>query len=275
MSPTAAPALDLRDVSIGRGGRTILAGVNARVQPGEFIGVFGPNGAGKSTLFAALLGLLPLLGGEIRVLGEGVTRGNPAIGFMPQARAQTLDVRLSGLDFVGSAYRGHRFGLPLLGRAGREAVAEALSTVGATELARRPLGSLSGGERQRLLLAQALLGHPRLLLLDEPLISLDPRYQRAVIDLVRQVQRERGLTVLMSAHELNPLLGSMDRVLYLGAGRAALGEVDEVITGPVLSGLYGAEIEVIRHRGRIFVVNGPMNTGGEVDHDAHRHDALV
>lgn len=260
---------------IGRGRRAVLSGVNAAIQPGEFIGVFGPNGSGKSTLFATLLGLLPVMQGELSVLGQPVRRGNALIGFMPQHRVQALEVRLSGWDFVASAYQGQRWGLPLLGRAGREAVNDALATVGAEALSRRPLGRLSGGERQRLLLAQAILGRPCLLLLDEPLISLDPRYQQAVVELVARVQQERQLTVLMSAHELNPLLGTMNRVMYLGGGQAALGTVAEVITGPMLSKLYDAPIEVIRHGTRIFVVNGLTNSFQEVPHDADRHDALV
>ena len=149
----------------------------------------------------------------------------------------------------------------MLGRAGKQAVQDALETVEAEVLARRPLGSLSGGERQRLL--------------DEPLISLDPRYQQAVVELVRRVQQQRQLTVLMSAHELNPLLGTMNRVLYLGGGQAALGTVAEVITSPVLSALYGTPIEVIHHGGRIFVVNGLTNSAKEAGHDVHHHDALV
>ena len=118
------------------------------------------------------------------------------------------------------------------------------------------------------MLAQALIGNPQLLLLDEPLISLDPRHQAEVIGLVKSLQRELRITVLFSAHELNPLLGAIDRVLYLGSGQAALGTVDEVITGPVLSRLYGSEIEVVRLKGRIFVMSG----GHELEGDGHRHD---
>ena len=140
--------------------------------------------------------------------------------------------------------------------------------VGATALARRPLGDLSGGERQRLLLSQALLGRPKLLLLDEPLISLDPTHQRGVVALVSRLQRDLGLAVLFSAHELNPLLNAIDRVLYVGGGRAVLGTVDEVITGPVLSRLYGSPIEVLRMGRRIFVMAGDAEAEGE----AHRHD---
>ena len=144
-----------------------------------------------------------------------------------------------------------------------------LSLVGARELARRPLRELSGGERQRLLLAQALLGGPRILLLDEPLISLDPHHQRTVVELVRRLKEELRVTVLFSAHELNPLLGALDRVLYLGRGHAALGTVAEVITGPVLSRLYGSPIDVVSVGERIFVMNGEH----DVEHAPHRHHA--
>ena len=187
---------------------------------------------------------------------------------MPQVRGAVANMRLSGWDFVASAVDGHRLGLPLLGNAGRSEVDRALDMVGARDLARRPLAETSGGERQRLLLAQTLIGRPRLLLLDEPLISLDPHHQRAVVELVKSLQAELGIAVLFSAHELNPLLGALDRVLYLGSGHAALGTVDEVITGPVLSRLYGSEIDVVRLNGRIFVMSG----GHDMEHDAHRHD---
>jgi zinc/manganese transport system ATP-binding protein len=138
--------------------------------------------------------------------------------------------------------------------------------VQATDLARRPLAETSGGERQRLLLAQALLGHPRLLLLDEPLISLDPHHQRTVVELTGVLQCELGIAVLFSAHEINPLLGSLDRVLYLGAGQAALGTADKVIVGPALSGLYGSPIDVVHLNGRIFVMSGSH----DVEHDAQQ-----
>jgi zinc/manganese transport system ATP-binding protein len=163
--------------------------------------------------------------------------------------------------------RGDRWGLPLATRAVRREVDAALDLVGAGSLARRPLAALSGGERQRLLLAQALLGRPRLLLLDEPLMSLDPRHQQEVVELVRRVQQQLQAAVLFSAHELNPLLSALDRVLYLGNGHAALGTVAEVINGAALSRLYGADIEVVHVNGRFFVMSG----GHEVERDDHRH----
>jgi zinc/manganese transport system ATP-binding protein len=260
-------AIELRDVTLALAGHAVLADVSLDIATGEFVGVLGPNGAGKTTLMRAVLGLVPASRGEIRVLGSKAARGNPAIGYVPQSRGGIGTARLSGWDFVASIVDGHRPGLPVLGKAGRAEVDRALDLVGAGALARYPLAELSGGERQRLLLAQALVGRPRLLLLDEPLISLDPRRQAEVVQLVKTMQVELGITVMFSAHDLNPLLGALDRVLYLGAGRAALGTVDEVISGPVLSRLYGFEIDVVRLGGRIFVMSGAY----ELD-SAHVHE---
>ncbi|MGA3398396.1 MAG: ATP-binding cassette domain-containing protein [Acetobacteraceae bacterium] len=261
-------AIELRDVRLALGGRVILDGVSLDIAASEFIGVLGPNGAGKTTLMRAVLGLVPPSHGTIHVLGQPAARGNAAIGYMPQVRGAIANLRLSGWDFVASAVDGHRPGLPILGTTGRAEVDRVLELVGARDLARRPLAETSGGERQRLLLAQTLIGRPRLLLLDEPLISLDPSHQRVVVELVKSLQTELGIAVLFSAHELNPLLGALDRVLYLGNGHAALGTVDAVITGPVLSRLYGSEIDVVRLQGRIFVMAGSH----DVEHDEHRHD---
>jgi len=260
-------AVELSGVTLALDARPILAGVDLSIRQGEFVGVLGPNGAGKTTLMRAILGLLRPMSGTIAVLGAPAARGNPAIGYMPQTRVSQA-ARLTGWDFVAAAVDGHRWGLPIRGAVGRAGVDRALALVGAAALARRPLAELSGGERQRLLLAQALLGGPRLLLLDEPLMSLDPHRQREVVELVRELQRELSLTVLFSAHELNPLLPALDRVLYLGGGHAALGSVAEVITGPVLSRLYGSDIEVVHLNGRVFVMSG----GCEIERDEHRHD---
>ena len=190
------------------------------------------------------------------------------IGYLPQVRTVLPDLALCGLDFIASSLNGERWGVPSLSRADRLMIDETLALVGARDLARRPLSAMSGGERQRLLLAQALIGKPQLLLLDEPLISLDARHQEVAIAVVRKVAQERGITVLFSAHELNQLLGTLDRVLYLGNGQAELGTVDEVITAPALSRLYGTDIQVVRTQGHIFV----MSRGHDVEHSAHQHD---
>ena len=267
-APVTTPVLSLEGITLELGGRTILADTSFTVNQGEFIGVLGPNGAGKTTLMRAVLGLVPAVSGAIRVLGRPVERGNPSIGYMPQTRSALAGRRVRGRDFVAMAADGHRWGLPHADAKTRADVERVLDLVDGHALAARPLSELSGGERQRLLLAQCLLGNPQLLLLDEPLISLDPHHQKGVVELVRRVQQVLGIAVLFSAHELNPLLHALDRVLYLGSGVAALGTVDEVITKPVLSRLYGSTIDVMRVNGRIFVMSGDV----EVEKHDHAHD---
>jgi zinc/manganese transport system ATP-binding protein len=261
-------ALAFEGATVRLGGRTILDQASFAIRPGEFVGLLGANGAGKTTLFRAALGLLPLAGGAIRVFGEPARRGAAAVGYMPQNRGAMMSARLSGYAVIASAVLGGRFGFSRLDAAAKAEIDAALELVGARELAKRPIADLSGGERQRLLLAQALIGRPKLLLLDEPLISLDPAHQHAVVETVARLKRELGVAVLFSAHELNPLLNAIDRVLYLGHGAAALGTVDEVVNSETLSRLYGAEVEVVRVAGRVFVMAG----GVEVESEAHRHE---
>jgi len=260
--------IEFERATLRMAGRVVLAAASFAIEPGEFIGVLGPNGAGKTTLMRAILGLCPPSAGAIRVFGASPRRGDPAIGYLPQVRTVLPDLRVRGRDFIASSLDGERWGLPSHGAGDAGAIDAALDLVGARDLARRALSDLSGGERQRLLLAQALIGQPKLLLLDEPLISLDARHQEVAIDVVRRVCRERRVTVLFSAHELNQLIGTLDRVLYLGNGQAVLGNVDEVITAPVLSRLYGADIDVVHAGGHIFV----LSRGREVEHGAHQHD---
>jgi zinc/manganese transport system ATP-binding protein len=261
-------ALAFDNVAIRLGGREILSGASFDIREGEFVGMLGANGAGKTTLMRAALGLVPISNGAIRVLGAPARRGGAAVGYMPQNRGAMWSAKLSGFSVVESAAMGARWGFSRLDAEARREIDWALDQVGARDLSRRPIAELSGGERQRLLLSQALLGRPKLLLLDEPLISLDPAHQGAVVEIVARLRRELGLAVLFSAHELNPLLHAIDRVLYLGAGAAVLGPVDEVVTSETLSRLYGAEIEVVRVRDRVFVMAG----GVEVEREAHRHE---
>jgi zinc/manganese transport system ATP-binding protein len=246
--------------------------VSFSIAPGRFVGVLGPNGAGKTTLLRAILGLLKPADGSIRVLGAAPHRGNPAIGYMPQVRKLASDISITGFDLVAGAAGGQRWGWPLLTRQDRELAEAALGKVGALDLARRPLNELSGGERQRILIAEALLGEPRLLLLDEPLISLDAGHQRAMVELVHEIGETLGIAILFCSHEINPLLHAVDEVLYLGGGHAALGSVDEVITEATLSRLYGTPITVLRVNGRVFVLaDGIDIETGSHDHDDHDH----
>ncbi len=245
-------AISLRGVSLGYPGREVLTSIDLSLQRDEFVGLFGANGSGKTTLLRAILGLVRPTAGTIDILGQPAGAGRRAIGYLPQTRA-TAWPPVRGRDLLAASLHGARWGLPHRSAADRGAIDRALGEVGAADLAARRIGELSGGERQRVLIAQALLGTPAILLLDEPLAGLDPRHQRDIVDLLSALKRRHGLTVLCSAHDLNVLGDAMDRVLYLGNGQAALGTVEDVVTGPVLTRLYGAPIEVLHARGRVFV----------------------
>lgn len=259
-------AVTLRDAAVRLGGRTIWSGASLSVTAGEFVAVLGPNGAGKSTLLRVLLGLLRTSAGRVAVLGGPPRRGNPAIGYVPQRRTLDADLAVRGRDFVALGLDGHRWGIALPGtrRSQEPRLAEALDAVGATSYADRAIGQLSGGEQQRLLLAQALIGEPRLLLLDEPLASLDLRNAAAIAQLVAQLVHARGITALLVAHDVNPLLPVVDRIVHVARGRVAAGGPDEILTTERLSALYDAPVEVVRDsRGRVFVV-GLETTAEEV-----------
>jgi zinc/manganese transport system ATP-binding protein len=261
-------ALRFDNVTIRLGGRDILSAASFSIEESEFVGMLGANGSGKTTLMRAALGLIPIVSGAIAVLDRSVSRGNAQIGYMPQNRGAIAGLRLTGWDVVASAAIGGRFGLVRLDKATRREIDWALDQVGARGLARRSIGELSGGERQLVLLSQALIGKPRLMMLDEPLISLDPAHQKSVVEIARRICDDLKIAILFSAHELNPLVNAIDRVLYLGGGRAVIGAVEDVVTGPVLSRLYGTEIEVVHIKDRYFVMAGDV----DVERDAHRHD---
>ena len=255
------------------GGRPIWGDVSLCERPGEFAAVLGPNGAGKSTLLKAILGLLPLSAGSATVLGGPPGAANAQIGYLPQRRSFDAAARIRGVDIVRLGLDGARWGVPLPGRAGAEAkrrVNEAIAMVGAAPYAERPIGRLSGGEQQRLLIAQALVRRPRLLLLDEPLDSLDLTNQVAVAALVQRICREEGVAVMLVAHDVNPILPYLDRVVYFAGATAVEGAPREVITSDTLSALYSAPIEVLETSdGRLVVVGTPEPPS--IHHPRHEH----
>ncbi len=248
--------ISFEHVTLGHGQHFTLADASFTIEQGQFVGLLGANGSGKTTLLKAILGLQPVLTGTVKTFGAAARRGNPRIGYVPQFRKALTEVGISGRDLLLGAAAGTRFGWPFDLANDRRDVDRVLDLTQASALARQPLASLSGGERQRILIAQALLGAPTMLLLDEPLVSLDPNHQTAVVGLVRDIQRRFDMTVVFSSHELTPLLGQIDSILYLGQKTAALGSVDDVITAESLSRLYGAPMDVVRSGGRIFVVAG-------------------
>jgi zinc/manganese transport system ATP-binding protein len=242
-------ALDVNGVTVRFGARTVLDEVCFGLEPGMVTGLIGANGAGKTTLFRAILGQQSLSGGTI------VTDGRP--GYVPQKFLLDPDMPLRGRDLVGLGLDGHRYGLAVRGARRRaERVEAMLAAVDADGFGDTRVGRLSGGEQQRILIAHALIGSPRLLLLDEPLANLDLHSAKQTVELLARLAAEHHLAVLISAHELNQLLGVMDRVVYLADGRAVSGSADEVIRQDVLSRLYGHHVDVIRVHGRVIVVAG-------------------
>jgi len=259
---TTTAAVVLSDAAVQVGGHTVWRQVSLTVQPGELVAVLGPNGSGKSTLVKALLGLLPLSAGSASVLGRPPGAARAQIGYLPQRHGFDQNARVRGVDLVRLGLDGARFGIPLpwlhSSRIATRRVAEVVDRCGASAFARKSIGELSGGEQQRLLIAQALVRGPRLLLLDEPLDSLDLPNQAAVAELVRRICEEEGVAVMLVTHDVNPIIPFLDRVIYIAAGTAVEGTPDEVVSSETLSRLYQAPIEVLQASdGRLVVVGQP------------------
>jgi zinc/manganese transport system ATP-binding protein len=271
-SPPGPAALELRAAAARIGNATIWQDATLGVEPGELVAVLGPNGAGKSTLLRVLLGLLPLAHGSASVLGAPPGRRNAAIGYLPQRHAFDSSTRIRGVDLIRLGVDGARWGLPLAGGRARQRVAEVVELVGASAYATRPIGELSGGEQQRLLIAQALASRPELLLLDEPLDSLDLPNQTAVSGLLARICRSERVAVLLVAHDVNPLLRDLDRVVYVAGGRIVTGRPEDVITSETLSALYDVPVEVLRSSdGRLVVVGSPEAHPHHGDRHEHQH----
>lgn len=253
------------------GGRTVWSEAALTVERGEFVAVLGPNGAGKSTLLRALLGLIGVSAGSISILGGSPGEHNAAIGYVPQRHGFDAGTRIRGVDLVRLGLDGDRWGLPLRARGVAAArVEDVLALVGAGAYARRAIGECSGGEQQRLLIAQALVSSPEILLLDEPLDSLDLPNQAAVSALLARICSSECVATLLVAHDVNPLLAHVNRVVYVAAGRIVAGTPEQVITSETLSALYGVPVEVLRTSdGRLVVVGQPEAPAHH--HDRHEH----
>jgi zinc/manganese transport system ATP-binding protein len=260
-APDQTPAVDIDAVTVRLGGRTVLCDLSFSIQPGEFVGCIGPNGAGKSTLLRLLLGLVRPASGSVRLFGRPLQRGNRRVGYVPQHQHFYDSMPLRARDMVALGIDGVQYG-PLVPTAAKaERVERALRDVRAVSYADAPIARLSGGEQQRLMLAQALVSEPDLLLLDEPLANLDLRSRREVVDLVCEVCHRRKIAVLFVAHDVNPLLNAMDRVLYLAEGRGVIGEPNDVVRGDVLTRLFGFPVHVVRAEGYVLVTSA--DEGGD------------
>ena len=254
----ADKVISLDGVTVELGARAIFNAVSFSVEKGEFVAVLGPNGAGKTTLFKLLLGLLKPTKGEIRVLGSVPHRGDGNIGYAPQHRVLETDLALRARDVVGFGLDGNQWGIGFGGRARDTMINAVLKEVDAYQFADAPVGHLSGGEQQRLLIAQALITNPKILLLDEPLSNLDINHAQEIIALLTEISKHRGVTIMLVSHDINPLLPVVNRVLYMAHGHSAMGAPDEIITGATLSKLYDTKVEVIRSGEHVFVVGAEI-----------------
>jgi zinc/manganese transport system ATP-binding protein len=249
--------LTLEGIGVRLAGRQVLSDVSFSLSSGEFTGIIGPNGAGKTTLLRVILGLLAPSGGRVLVNGAPLHHKNrAAIGYVPQKLVIDPDMPLRARDVVALGLDGHKLGFAFPSRQRRDLVAAALADVGAMDYADARVGELSGGEQQRVLIAHALISRPKLLLLDEPLANLDLRSEQEIVTVLGKLAREHGISVLLSAHDMNPLLGFMDRIVYVANGRAAAGPTDEIVTSEGLTALYGHTVDVIRVHNRVLVVAG-------------------
>ena len=267
-----SPVVSLRAATLRYDARVLFENLELDILPGEFVAVLGPNGAGKTTLLNILLGLTPLSDGRVEVVGAPPRRGSHHIGYVPQQQAFDRDLPIRGRDLVRFGLDGHRRGIPRTTRATRALVDRAIDAVGAGSYADAPIGLLSGGEQQRLRIAQALVGNPRVLLCDEPLLSLDLAHQQAVSRLINERRESANTAVVFVTHEINPILTYVDRVVYLVDGKCAIGAPGDVLTSERLSELYDTTVDVLNVRGRIVVIGSDDDLTEPHGHHHHLHD---
>jgi len=270
-APPHTGGLEVQGVGVRLGARQGLCDVSFAVGPGQLTGLIGPNGAGKTTLLRVILGLQPVDEGRVVLPGDADAARHQAIGYVPQKVLLDPDMPLRARDVVALGLDGNRLGLPLSHRRRHQAVDEMLAAVGASHLAEARVGLLSGGEQQRVLIAHALVSRPRLLLLDEPLANLDLGAGQEVVELLAEITRQQQVSVLISAHDMNPLLPVMDRIVYIAGGRVASGTTDEVVRSEVLSALYGQHVDVLKVHGRFIVVAGQPDRAQPGDGHGHDH----
>ena len=237
-------ALAFDNVSVVRGGRLLWSEATFEVPSGGVVAVIGANGAGKSTLLQVILGLIPVASGHVRVFGKRPGEDNHAIGYLPQNYALRSDHAIRAADAVMLGLNGYRWAFGRSTAAQRRRVEEALQSMRATEFAGKRLSQLSGGQRQRVAIAEALVARPKLLMLDEPLASLDLRSQREIVELLQRLHQDRDVTILVVAHDLNPVLNLLDSAIYLLDGHVHYDTINSVLDDALLSHIYGTPIEV-------------------------------
>lgn len=239
-------AVALHGVTARRGGRTIWSNAELELPTGSFTALIGANGSGKSTLIQIILGLLPAAAGTVSVFGAPARRGNADIGLVPQGHSLFNADEIRGTDLVMLNANGSRWGVAPPSRGVRRAAVSALTAVSATAYAGQRIGRLSGGQRQRISIAAALIGNPRLIILDEPLAGLDLAGQVDLVELVHRLNHDLGITVIFATHDLNPVLNHIDSAIYIAAGQPTLVSTEKITDPTLLTRIYGTAVQVVR-----------------------------
>jgi zinc/manganese transport system ATP-binding protein len=243
------------NLSAGYRDRIVWKKASFELKKAEFVAVLGPNGAGKSTLFRLLLSLQQPLTGELEILGGEPKKASRYIGYVPQRRGIDSETSLAARELIKLGIDGHKWGFSIHKSEIEQRIDQTLEMVDAKDLGSKSLGELSGGELQRIFLAQALIGNPKILLLDEPLANLDLRRETELVELVKKLAVDHQITVLLIAHDLNPLLPVIDSVIYVANGQVASGETNKILTSEMLTKLYQSPIEVLKDSmGRLVIV---------------------
>ena len=235
-------------------GREILHDVTFSVAAGEVTGLIGMNGAGKTTLLRALLGLLPVSGGKV-TLAQG-RPGRQSTGYVPQKVVLDADLPVRARDLVELGMDGRRLGVPLRSGSKRAAVERLLASVDALHLADARVGALSAVSSKRSSSLMPSPATPCCCCSTSPWPTSTFPSTQETVSLLGRIAREQDVAVLLSTHDINPLLPVMDRVVYLAGGRAASGRTDEVVRSDVLSALYGRHVDVFHAHGRVLVSVG-------------------
>lgn len=235
-------------VCIELDGRAVLEDISFRVAEGAFLGVIGPNGAGKTTLVRALLGLVPVRSGTIRILGHDPSDSHDdahALGYVPQRQSvpRNFPATVADVVLMGRMCCTGRTGFP---RAiDRRHVEGELEAIGLAGIASRPIGRLSGGEMRRVLLAQALCAGTRLLVLDEPTVGLDLPAEQEFYGLLRRLQHERAITVVCVSHDLVALAGQASELVCINRHMHVHGNPEEVVHSHALREAYSCEFDFL------------------------------
>ncbi len=262
-----APVVEFRNVTIGYDGdQPALQDASFALTRGERVAIVGPNGAGKSTLLKAIAGILPPSAGTVDVYGAGAG-GHICIGYVPQ-RSQVdwnFPVTVADVVLMGRVARMGLFRHP--GRNDRRLVAESLAQVEMAGLAGRQIGELSGGQQQRVFIARALAQEAELLLMDEPLTGLDVPSQEAIFNIL-DLLRARGLTVLVSTHDLQLAAERFDRLMLLRRRIIGFGAAAEVLTPTNLRLAYGSHMTMIDAAEGLFALSDTCCEGDEEHHHA-------